>query len=301
MSVEREHVLAKCDYFTDVQLWPLREELDTRGWLQNFHADELEHACALLNAFVYYSRRLVDEMFIASFQQLSVHVVDPASGYLTACSAWQAFTGRVLVTHVEGEQPNTTDSGYMFSRRARQLLDIDPRQILSPDEALAHLITNGTRPVVFVDDFVGSGSQFKTSWQRRRALKNGVDQSFKEFSHSSGGDYFYCPLLCTQSGEALIDRECSGVRLLPIHRLTAQRDGALSNMSLLWPERLRATGAAFVEAVSKRAGIPETGSASWRGYGDLGLTVAFEHSVPDATLPIFYWEDNGWNPLLRRR
>ena len=36
------------------------------------------------------------------------------------------------------------------------------------------------------------------------------------------------------------------------------------------------------------------------GFHDLGLTIAFEHSVPDATLPIFWADGSNWKPLYRR-
>src|SRR5260221_7925138 len=90
-GINEAFVLGKCDYFVDVQLWPLRTELDPRGWLRNFAPDELEHAVSLLNAFNYFSRRLVDEMFVAAFQQLSVHLISPGEGYLRVQSAWQNF------------------------------------------------------------------------------------------------------------------------------------------------------------------------------------------------------------------
>ena len=38
-----------------------------------------------------------------------------------------------------------------------------------------------------------------------------------------------------------------------------------------------------------------------RGYGNLGLQIAFDHSTPDATLPIFWAEARAtWTPLVRR-
>jgi hypothetical protein len=58
-----------------------------------------------------------------------------------------------------------------------------------------------------------------------------------------------------------------------------------------------------VKAVSARIGIPDSGGAvvnDWQGFHCLGLSLAFYDSVPDATLPIFYWEENGWNPLIKK-
>lgn len=48
--VNQELVQAKCDYFVDVQLWPLKATLDPERWLSNFENDELDHAIHLLNS-----------------------------------------------------------------------------------------------------------------------------------------------------------------------------------------------------------------------------------------------------------
>jgi hypothetical protein len=59
---------------------------------------------------------------------------------------------------------------------------------------------------------------------------------------------------------------------------------------------------ATLKRISERAGyIQENGGPDdWRGFHGLGLTVAFEHGIPDASLPIFFSERNGWKPLMRR-
>jgi hypothetical protein len=49
--------------------------------------------------------------------------------------------------------------------------------------------------------------------------------------------------------------------------------------------------------------MPDTDGAvvnDWQGFHKLGLALAFQHCVPDATLPLFYWEHNEWHPLIRR-
>ena len=296
-----EHVLSNTDYFIDVQLWPLSSELDPRGWLRNFNDDETEYALYLLNAFTYYSRRLVDELFVAAFHNLCVYVTKPDRGFVAARGAWEQFNQELLVTNVEGEHPNPTDSGFAFARRARQLLGVNEERILPPAQALDRLMSRGKlAPVLFVDDFVGSGQQFLTTWERIHRTNSGVDNSFAQIS-AVGGQFYYCPLLCTSRGQLLIRTKCPSVVLQPVHVLEPHRDSAVADNSHLWPEHLRATANHFLKTVSARAGIPEEGPKGYRGFADLGLTVAFEHSVPDATLPLFYWEANGWTPLIRRR
>ncbi len=150
--------------------------------------------------------------------------------------------------------------------------------------------------MVFVDDFVGSGDQFRKTWQREYETPAGR-ASFATLAGAGAGPFYYCPLVCAEAGRKEIADHCTGVRLWPTHLLPPQYC-ANHPASLIWPDALRPRAQAFVEASSRRAGIPQ--HKAW-GYGDLGLALAFSHGVPDSTLPILWWEENGWIPLVPRR
>lgn len=124
-----------------------------------------------------------------------------------------------MVTRVTGEVPNDTDSGYMFARMARQQLGLDERQIMSNREALETLLREGPRPVVFVNDFVGSGDQFISTWEREYELTGGTTASFQRLSEVRGGFFCYCPVFVAETGRDAIRRECQSVLLSPAHFL----------------------------------------------------------------------------------
>lgn len=296
VKVTPEFALAKCNYFVDVQLWPIHSLIDPDMWLSNFKPEEMDHAVQLLYSFMYYSEPLIDEMFVASFQGLSREIMSRSPSLLNVRAAWRAFVDSVIVTRVTGEIPSDTDSAYTFARKARQLLGIPEERILSPQEVLLQLYNHGPQPVVFVDDFVGSGDQFITTWERPVSLPNAVTVSFKKLASRRGSQFFYCPTLCTQSGYERLERECPGVTLSPAH-IISNRYSAFAPDSLIWPPELLPTASDFIQEASIRAGVH---GISWRGYNDLGLVVAFLRSVPDATLPIIYWNENGWKPLIQR-
>jgi hypothetical protein len=300
--INQESLIAKCDYFVHVQLWPLRSTLNPEGWLTNFHPAELDHAIHLLNSFMFFSEALVDQMFIAGFQTLSRYFRNPNDSLLTSQECWKNFLARVRFTYVTGETPSPTDSGFAFARKARQLLGIPEERIRPPDETVGHLAKGGPCPVVFVDDFVGTGSQFLATWFRPINLEGGRQITFSELSRVRGQAFYYCPLLCCHDGLQLLRQHAPAVRFNPCHVLSPKHS-ALAPDSILWPERLLSTAANFVEEASRRADIPDTNGASvndWQGFRKLGLAVAFHHSVPDATMPIFYWEQKGWKPLIRK-
>ena len=299
-QVNRQFVLTKGEYFSEIQLWPLRKELDCENWLKNFTNSELPHAVQLLNSFLYFSNPLLDAMFVAAFQTLSMKIADPRMSIALAREKWREFVDSVIVTYPTGETPNPTDSGFTYARKARQLLQIPQERIVSPQDALATILSGAKCPIVFVDDFVGTGHQFATTWQREVPSLGKV--SFKT-SGVAPGSCFYCPLFCTEKGNTTLAGFCPEVILSPVHLLSS-RFSALAGDSLIWPPKYQTTAFDFLQQASKRAGIPDSGGSQpddWQGFGKLGLTLALGDSVPDATLPIFYWEKNGWKPLVRRR
>jgi len=292
----RHLVRATCEYFTEVQLWPLRTKLDPDRWLENFSVSEEEHATHLLGAFLYFSDAITSQLFESAFQALSLHPMFPRCAFLQAQGQWRAFFDNVLVTQVTGENPNSTDSGYAFLRMARQNLGIPQERIGSPIEIANRLLAEGPRPVVFVDDFVGSGRQCVETWKRPMALSGGRSASFEKLASVHGSSFFYCPLICTEQGFQRLQQQCVGLTLSCPHIIGASYS-ALAPDSLIWSDQLRPTAEEFLHGASGRAGIPED---QWKGFANLGLSLAFAHSVPDATMPIFYWEQNGWHPLIRR-
>lgn len=301
--VTKELLLSKCNHFVGVQLWPTETKLDARGWLSNFTNDEEPCALHLLNSFFYFSEPLVERLFVAGILNLSQRVLTSKRSFIPAASEWRDFLSSAYFVRVTGERPSDTDSGYIFARMARQELAIPESHIVRHEEILEVLLSDPAVPVIFVDDFVGSGRQFITMWRRKYSLANDRLLSFEDLTRSiPTSTFFYCPIVCTSVGLKRIYSKCPGVVVSPVHTID-QRYSALSSDSILWPETLRLGAHDFILGASERAGIPDTNGNEndWRGFDKLALTIAFAHSVPDATLPIFYWEQNGWKPLVRRK
>lgn len=299
-DVTDDFVLEKCDYFTTVQLWPLRREINPRLWLNNFKDHERIHARYLLNSFLFLSSQLTEHIFVDNFEALSQRVALPYDGEPDGANRWAQFASNIRVVIVRGEDTRPTDSGYIFSRIARDALNIPEDHILDVPEALEALHQGLEAPLVFVDDFVGSGDQFSDTWSRPWSL-NGRSLSFERLSKKRKGPYIYCPILATETGTATIRAAHPEVIVQPGHELPPKYS-VFHPESLVWPDELRASATDFIREASLRAGIRDTdgGPDDWRGYHELGLTVAFAHSVPDATIPLFWWESETWIPLKKR-
>ena len=279
----RKDVIEKCDYFSDIAIWPKKTVVDPELWLSNFQDHEERHALYLLNAFMYFSTDLVDQIFNTSIRTI---------GRSMTGTQWKEFLDGVLVTLVTGEVPRVTDSGYGYTRKARSL-GIPESRILTHEQVFSQILAGFKGSVVFVDDFVGSGNQFVETWNRTPPNRF---ESFRALAAGSEAEFYYCPAFCTQLGLNEINKKCPEVTVSP-GVLIPDNYGALAHDSIIWPSQLVSTAEDFLHSASMRAGIPES---CWRGFWSLSLTIALEDSVPDATLPILYWEENGWHPLMRR-
>ena len=296
-----EIVIEKCNYFATVGLWPLRQVLDPDRWLSNFEDDERELAVHLLNQFMYFSEHLVDAIFRAAFQILSRSSTRPGESFLASHKDWRTYVDSAIITYVTGEEPNPTDSGLTFARKARQILGIRVDQIMTPDDAINLLIHHGARPVIFVDDFVGTGNQFEATWTRQTTIDSETI-SFERLSQQCGFNFSYCPAFATELGIQTLRRTCPQVTLCAGNVIPSTY-GATAEDSVIWPADKRTLGKEFIRRASERAGLPNTNGLAtndWQGFNRLGLTLALHNSVPDATLPIFYWKENGWRPLIPR-
>jgi len=81
-SVTGNEVLGKCEYFVDVLLWPLLNEMDPLRCLGNFHGDEMEYAIHMLQSFLYYSEEVTNALFKSAFQLLIKTVCGDSTSYL---------------------------------------------------------------------------------------------------------------------------------------------------------------------------------------------------------------------------
>ncbi|WP_146208101.1 hypothetical protein [Azospirillum sp. TSH64] len=290
MKFTKEAVLEKCIGFVDAQVWPLTHQLNPIAWLSNFSENETDYALCLLNSFVYYSEAMVNKMLRAAYQDLLIAEFGHAGTQATAILSH--FDKRMCITHVTGELPNATDSGHLFARKARQVLGVPESKILYPQQAIAKLACHDVDYIIFVDDFLGSGKQFSNTWTRPYNV--GMDLSFELFSERSGAKFYYIPLVATEDGIENLNELCPHVKICSANVLPS-RYSVFDQNTIIWPEYLKDGASNFVKTASERAGY-----GNGEGFAGFGFQIAFSHGVPDATLPLFWSEENGWKPLIRR-
>lgn len=292
----RREVLDRWKYLVKVGVWPPLRQSDPERWLSNFHHDEEDVALALLNAFIYFNSEMTDRLLETSIRQLSAQVSTIGADYARRRAQWLQFLQAVQVTHLISpeDRDDETKSGYMFARKTRQILS-NPEQIRPAASLAADLLTGPPKPVIIVDDFAGTGSQFIEGWNRNYDLPDGSRMSYAELA-KIGVDIYFCPAVCTSAALTVINDLPNPPQVSAAHVLS-ERMSVLHPDSEIMPTYLRGQVESVVLAATGRSGTTEKAF----GWGGLGLAIAFEHNTPDTTLPIFYCEDESWYPIVTRR
>lgn len=299
LMANRQYMEDRAAFLAEMQLWPTETELNVSGWLRNFSGGEEKYAAALLDGFMYFNKRLVNQLLRSAFHSISEARDRREERLFQSQRAWLRFVDSVYVTHVEGERPNPSSSGYLFARKARQQLGIPESRILGADKTRKYADEGRLNYVCLMDDFIGSGDQFLATWRREVEVAAGRYTSFKRIAEDGDVRFFYTPLFATEKGYRRIRRSCKGICLVPAHVLS-ERYSAVGEHLLFWPEPLRDGAESFLREASRRAAIPDGCTVHWKGYKRLGVCIAFSHGVPDATLPLLWYRSSNWTPLVER-
>jgi hypothetical protein len=290
-----ETVLKKCDLFSACSLWSREPKVRPRAWLNNFEASERPVAAMLLDHFVYFDSEATNCMLASTLRCLAAQVREYRGE-----DALRQFSRDAVFTPVLGESPNPTDSGGLFCRKVRQVLCIPDTRFVSLNRA--YELAEAGVPVIFVDDFIGSGDQMASTWEREIS----PGQSFKGLASNSYVDATYLALVGTESGCRRLKDDFPELRLLVAHTLDNSNSvfGIPSNPLNPDLDDMQNRVRQLIQKYHSKLQLPpylSTANERMYGYSGLGLLLAFEHSVPDASIPLIWASgSNDWTPLARR-
>ncbi|MCK4983035.1 MAG: hypothetical protein KAS17_08940 [Victivallaceae bacterium] len=291
--------IERARFFQDVHAWPLTEEFNYEKWLDNFEGDEEKYiACHLLDFFNYYPDIMIDKMLASSVG---------AAGQIFSqkFKNWEHshFRTRCYYSHIPGENPSQADSGHIFARKLRDKLGIPEDQIINFNQLFGLLESQPIpRPVILVDDFIGSGHQCTKAWND---IQPGNKISLQTLVTERHHICVYAPIIANVEGCKKINIESPSLRLSVAHILDSKYN-LFSPDCICWHDdtELFHEGCELIIGKSQEIGIPDTEGRDVydvRGYYQQGLAIAFAHGIPDAVPALFYSCDNDWKPLVKKR
>ena len=282
-------------YFREFTVWPVVPEFNTEAWLSNFLSDEKPVAERLLTNFSYFNERMTNALLRASIQNYFCQ--EEQSSQVSGKNV-EDYISKTAFVLCEGERPHPTDSGNLFARKLRDKILIPEENIVLPEIALTRRAK--FKRFIFIDDFSGSGNQFETTWNRNHEI-NGGRFSFQNISQSDKYTFAYCCCISTSKARDRIAKVAPSVTLSSAHQLH-DRHSAVHLHSSIWQDKDVQSAQRIIKKASLRAGYSaEDGTQDdWRGFHALGLTLAFNHGIPDASLPLFFSRRQDWKPLIAR-
>jgi hypothetical protein len=295
-----EETKERLGLFREMQLLPLAKELDYENWLNNFETDEdKEIAAHILKFFIYFPDDMVNKLLKTVVGRCGYY-------FLKHDSSWthESFMNNCWYSFIQGEvKDDITDSGYIFTRKLRDELNIPNDRILSNSLLFEKLETSSTaQNVILVDDFVGTGAQTDTAWNNHRYGK--FNYTLHEHVKSLHHNIVYATLVANEMGLKRIASKCAGLHMEYIYKLT--KEYSLLDVNGLCWKGDKAKFTKFIDLlkrVAQQEGIPITYGYNVNdilGFGRQGLALAFSHGIPDACPAFFYWNTPTWKPLKKR-
>jgi hypothetical protein len=290
------HVESKVIALQKCGLWEREPKLRPTAWINNFPTEERYYAAHMLDRFLYMSDDVTNLLLRRSFRHFVNHHLNNCLTNAQAKQSYEALRQSICFTGVEGENPNQSDSGLTFCRKARQELRVPERLIVSPQEALLNASRGYT--IVFLDDFSGSGEQIVKMLKRKYSDTH--PYTFLDAQSSARCALHYLLPITTSNALVRLRREDLPLKMHAAHILTERY-----TIHSIADVEVKTGIYHLLRQHSQALIVPEfMGDTDSRmfGFHQLGLTVAFSHSVPDSSLPIL-WAAGGrdWTPLAERR
>lgn len=283
-------VFADCKKLIDAHIWPI-SSASYENWTRQFTGpQERFFAASLLCCLNMRSRKQFEAGLVSLFRGSVSRELFPNDHDLYLSDLLQRNGSRVRLVPVICDDDPPTKSGPLVMRRLQRLLRCHASTMVWPWRAVELMDEGKVDTIVFVDDFLGGGTQFEKFFKR-----------WKFDVKLSAAAMVYAPVTAHQRG--------------------------LDHLAGLWPqlhvvcgERLDTSHGFFSDDVWARVGhdtVSAPDAATWYegfansrgivpsstghlGVGSLALTYGFEHSTPNNSLPALWYKSNSWQPLLER-
>ena len=293
-SIYTNTIFSRCRDLIGYHLWSGIQRSRLDAWIANFRsAEERYFAARVLDALIYRS----DDQTISLLRHLLCRVVPDHSRIhgLPDClqNVYAALRDpnvdpRVRVVPVIPPSSPPTKSGPIIARHLKRILRISERWIIYPNQVVGQL--GSTDAIIFIDDFLGTGEQFSNF-----LADTGLDACV------SMSSFIYVCLAGHEQGIGVLQTAFPGLNVAMVECLDDSHAMFHADAGS-FPDEVNSIESArnFYYDLLDYHGISISGPDR-RGFGHLELVYAFEHAVPDNSLPILWWDESDqWRPLFDR-
>lgn len=284
-----DHIVARARDLIAHNIWQGLAEIQLSRWLNNFHTAERRYfAARVLDTLMFRSdpqtKSMVTHLFHRTLPDLARLHGLPSELYSAFDRLRTGTEPNIRLVPVVPSKNPIMPSGPLIVRLARNHLDIRKQWIIGHEE-----IQSSTPFVVFIDDFIGTGTQFSSFLQQAK-LEHLVSERRCCFVTLAGHSFGIGELMST-----FPNLPVSAVDLLE------PRNGLFHKQSLAFPDGTNSISEAKTFYNEMLADIHVTSARFREGFGQLNLAYAFAHTVPNNSTPLLWWPGNAnWTPLFNR-
>ena len=277
-----QSVITRCNDLIDVGICDGINELRFKGWLNNFKSEEEQYFSAcILDGLIYRSKDQVIAMIEQLFQRT-----------LPDLQAEHPMPFNEITDWIEDLKK---DANKLPLRLVAVKGEHDPGTI-SSNNILRHMekefgtntgINSGIKTFIFIDDFMGTGTQFQELCDEID-IKTILRDNYVAFT----------PLVSHVEGLQSLSRYALDLKIKPVEILN-ESHGIFSPQSSCFYENTGDDAEEFYCDLVTSRGLKLPVDRT--GYGKLEILYAIEGVAPDNCLPILWHSEPGkWNPLFAR-
>ena len=285
-------VQARVRRLIDLGIWGGIDSTQLNQWLKNFETPEERYfATCVLDALTYRNAGQTKSLMRDLFDRRLPQELNPNEmPYLNWLRDPKPPTNNqhAVMVPVISDNQSPAKSGPLLARMYRRDLRINQNKMLWPWQ-----IKDLRRPpklVIFVDDFLGSGSQFK-----RFAKRFEIDQQIG----SNTTRWIYAPLVAHTTGIDSLKSQIPGLSVVFAEKLDHRCD-LFSEKHSVFADGFNSRDAVirfYDKLVADR--LNRIKPRDRRGYRRMGLAFAFAHATPNNSLPVLRQTSPKWTPLLQ--
>ncbi|SKB59703.1 hypothetical protein SAMN05660226_02277 [Parapedobacter luteus] len=276
----------RCQALIESGIWSGIDINQLNAWRKNFKTDEEKYFSAcVLDSLIYRSNQqtfslinnLLNKGLNNTFRQIGLKemaefplnvqskIIDPLVRFIP-----------VITT----ESP-VTKSSFEILRFFKRYFRIQEKWMIYPSD-IKRSIENGVKAFIFIDDFLGTGVQFDDTLVYAN-IYNEIEQ----------GCFVYAPLIAHELGINQVKHSTKNMHITYAELLVTKAHSFFNN----YFEGQQDEAREFYKHLMTDRAIPFDPVTPF-GYGNLEITLSFEHAAPDNSLQILHYQSSNWNSLF---
>lgn len=268
-------------------IWRGIEKIKLKQWMKNFDSpEELYFAACVLDNLIYRNNAQTESMLynlisIDIPNLLHKHKPKNVNPYITLFGFKNSIETNVRLVCVKGEFDGPSKSSHFVARMLKRKMLYAENWMITPD-LIKPCMDSGIKCFIFIDDFLGTGSQFEVIADEIELNKKlQIPDAF----------FAYAPLVAHKTGIDFLVTKYPGLKITCVEKLDESNSlfNSAFNDGVNNPINSREF---YTEYIKRKSAISALSSEDLFGFGELALTYVFEEACADNNLPLIYWNRN---------